>query len=501
MERIQIVQRWLAIALVAAVPTIVSAEDIPLRQQALKLNDITGKDAISGKIRELMKDKPAAKKLLGEAVEMAKAKDQPFNYNGAFILARLATVTKDYDTGLIFYRACADQAQKLRSSKKLIEAYDAVIALLLEQKKYDELVRTCKEFLDLKGGQEIDLIKPLVFEQMVLGMCKAGKADEALKLVEKFIDENKGSWYFVRLKAEVLAENGRYSDAAAAFDDALEKIKDSKTDDDKPDTGNQERFHNQCRVSMERLVVDFTKRSKYDDAVKLLDELVKIDVYFARLKGEVLRDSGKLDESAAALNSAIEQFEKSNKLNEKIKKALIERCRYVLSGVLTDLNQIDKAAGELQALLKDNPENATYNNDLGYIWADHDINLDESEKLIRKALEIEKAEREKAKDAGMLDPEDDRSNSAYLDSLGWVLYKKKQFADAKRYLLEASQSPEGQHVEILGHLGDVHLALGEKAEAIAVWKKALDTDNQSKRDTARKEAVRKKLEKEQGENP
>ena len=192
-----------------------------------------------------------------------------------------------------------------------------------------------------------------------------------------------------------MAENGRYSDAAAAFDDALEKIKDSKTDDDKPDTGNQERFHNQCRVSMERLVVDFTKRGKYDDAVKLLDELVKVDVYFARLKGEVLRNSGKLDESAVALNSAIEQFEKSNKLNEKIEKALIERCRYVLSGVLTDLNQIDKAAGELQALLKDNPENATYNNDLGYIWADHDINLDESEKLIRKALELEKAEREK----------------------------------------------------------------------------------------------------------
>ena len=173
----------------------------------------------------------------------------------------------------------------------------------------------------------------------------------------------------------------------------------------------------------------------------------------------------------------------------------------MLSGVLTDLNQIDKAAGELQALLKENPENPTYNNDLGYIWADHDINLDEAEKLIRKALELEKAEREKLKDAGMMDPEDDRSNSAYLDSLGWVLYKKKQFADAKKYLLEASQAPEGQHVEILSHLGDVQFALGEKAEAISVWKKALDTENQSKRDTARKEAVRKKLEKEQGENP
>jgi Tfp pilus assembly protein PilF len=88
-----------------------------------------------------------------------------------------------------------------------------------------------------------------------------------------------------------------------------------------------------------------------------------------------------------------------------------------------------------------------------------------------------------------------------LDSLGWVLYKKKQFADAKKYLVEASQAPEGQHVEILSHLGDVHWALGEKSEAISVWKKALDTENQGKRDTARKEAVRKKLDKEHGENP
>jgi tetratricopeptide (TPR) repeat protein len=501
MERIQIVQKLAAIALLTALSPFLLAEDIPLRQQALKLNDITGKDAITGKIRELMRDKPAAKKLLAEAAEMAKSKEQPFNYNGAFILARLAHITKDYDTGLLFYRACADQAQKLRSSKKLIEAYDAVISLLLEQKKYDELVQTCKEFLELKGGQEIELIKPLVFEQMVLGMCKGGKPDEALKLVEKFIDDNKGNWYFARLKSEVLAENARYSDAAAAYDDALEKIKDSKTDDDKPDTGNQERFHNQCRVSMERLIVEFTKRGKYDDAVKLIDELVKVDVYFARLKGEVLRDSGKLDESVAALNTALGQFEKSNKLNEKMKKALIERCRYVLSGVLTDLNQIEKAAGELQTLLKENPENSTYSNDLGYIWADHDMNLDESEKLIRKALDLDKAEREKLKDAGMLDPEEDRANPAYLDSLGWVLYKKKQFADAKRYLLEASHTPEGQHVEILGHLGDVYMALGEKAEAIAIWKKAIDAENQSKRDTARKELVRKKLEKEQGENP
>ena len=45
---------------------------------------------------------------------------------------------------------------------------------------------------------------------------------------------------------------------------------------------------------------------------------------------------------------------------------------------------------ELQTLLKKKPNNPTYNNDLGYIWADHDMNLEESEKLIRKAIEEER---------------------------------------------------------------------------------------------------------------
>src|SRR5207244_3264653 len=114
----------------------------------------------------------------------------------------------------------------------------------------------------------------------------------------------------------------------------------------------------------------------------------------------------------------------------------------------------------------------TYHNDLGYIWADHDKNLDESEKLIRKAVEMDREERKKLKEEGLLDADDDRDNSAYLDSLAWVLYKKKNYAEAKKYLLEAIKSDDGKHAEIYDHLADVHIALGEKKEAVEVWKKA-----------------------------
>src|SRR5262249_27969744 len=75
----------------------------------------------------------------------------------------------------------------------------------------------------------------------------------------------------------------------------------------------------------------------------------------------------------------------------------------------------------------------------------------------------------------------------------WVLFKQKKYEEAKKYLLEAVKQEEGQHAEILDHLGDVYLALGEKAEAIAAWKKAIEAARDTKREQARKEEVEKKL--------
>src|SRR5262249_28055204 len=151
-----------------------------------------------------------------------------------------------------------------------------------------------------------------------------------------------------------------------------------------------------------------------------------------------------------------------------------------LSGVYIEMNEVDKCAEQLQTLLKKHPDNATYNNDLGFIWADHDKNLDEAEKMIRKAIEEDRKQRKE--NAAELTPDEDKDNAAYIDSLGWVLYKKKQYAEAKKYLQNATKEKDGQHVEILDHLADVHMALGEKTEAVAIWKKALDTDPETKRD-------------------
>ncbi len=95
-------------------------------------------------------------------------------------------------------------------------------------------------------------------------------------------------------------------------------------------------------------------------------------------------------------------------------------------------------------------------------------------------------------------PEEDKDNGAYLDSLGWVLYKKKNYAEAKKYLLEAISTREGQGIEILDHLADVEMALGQKDEAIKTWKKAIDQELSSRRDFKRREEVIKKIKAAQG---
>ena len=108
---------------------------------------------------------------------------------------------------------------------------------------------------------------------------------------------------------------------------------------------------------------------------------------------------------------------------------------------------------------------------------------------------IYELDRKRRKANPKLKPEDDRDNGAYLDSLGWVLFKKKQHKEAKEVLLKAVEDKNAQHIEIYDHLGDVYLALGEREAAIKAYQRGLECAGESRREQERKADVEKKLEK------
>jgi tetratricopeptide (TPR) repeat protein len=465
--------------------------DAELRKKALALNDVTGDDPIKGEIKALLGDPPAARKLIGVAAKMAKEKEQPFTYNGAYILAQTALQLRDLESSKILFRVCSEQASKLQSVQKLLQSYNGtmtVIDLLYNQRKYDASTKLSQEFLENLEHQGVSReFQAIVLRQMCKSLAKEGRREEANKIVDNLLKIREQDWRNLKIKAWLLNESGKHSEAIKSYQAAITSI--DKDQSLEPEQKTQ--AENEVKIEM---LSPLAKLKKLDEANKIVDGIVDPKEKYRfnlELKGDVLQEAGDMEGVSKVYENLVDRIGKDSKLDKEEKKELDHRFRYILSSVYVDIDQFKKATDELEYLLKADPDNPSYNNDLGYLWADHGQNLDKAETMIRKAID-EDRKRRKASAADSLDDED-RDKAAYLDSMGWVLYKKKSYQEAKKYILDAVKERDGQHVEILDHLGDIHAALGEKTEAVAVWKKALHVDTPSRRDKQRKVEIEKKV--------
>ena len=105
---------------------------------------------------------------------------------------------------------------------------------------------------------------------------------------------------------------------------------------------------------------------------------------------------------------------------------------YLLSGVYSHAGQQAKAEEQLERCLKLDPTNATFNNDLGYLWADQNKRLPEAEVLIRRAIDQDRLLKKTPVPFAVTTPTEIQDNAAYIDSLGWVLFRRGQFKEARR---------------------------------------------------------------------
>ena len=104
--------------------------------------------------------------------------------------------------------------------------------------------------------------------------------------------------------------------------------------------------------------------------------------------------------------------------------------------------------------MKKNPSDTFTLNYISYKLALKNQELELALDLIKKALEI------------------DPNNGYFLDTLGWVEYKRNNFNSAV-YFLEKSVSILPRSAEVVDHLGDCYFMLNRKKEAIFEWNKAL----------------------------
>ena len=139
------------------------------------------------------------------------------------------------------------------------------------------------------------------------------------------------------------------------------------------------------------------------------------------------------------------------------------RARLMLSAVYVAKGDLPQSEQILEELYDEQPDDPGVNNDLGYLYAEQDKNLEQALEMIQLAVET--------------DPE----NHAYLDSLGWVFYRLERYNEALHALQKANSDPDFQDATLQEHLGDVYEALGRHEEALAAWKQALSTEENSDR--------------------
>ena len=130
-----------------------------------------------------------------------------------------------------------------------------------------------------------------------------------------------------------------------------------------------------------------------------------------------------------------------------------------IANVYEAAGQLDAAEKELRKLVSADPLDSDALNSLSYMFADRGMRLEEAVELAQRAVKIEPG------------------NPAYLDTLGWALFKQGRVEEAAEPLGKAALSLTGNSV-IQDHHGDVLARRGRTAEAIAAWQRALAGDGE-----------------------
>lgn len=119
----------------------------------------------------------------------------------------------------------------------------------------------------------------------------------------------------------------------------------------------------------------------------------------------------------------------------------------------------DKAVSYFQQCIKLAPDMAPALNYYGYMLADRGIKLNKAHEMIEKAVRL------------------DPNNAAYVDSLGWVLFRlgKKQdgLAQIQKAIQMSNTDPDATLYE---HLGDIYASLNEPDKAREAWQKSVSLE-------------------------
>lgn len=392
------------------------------------------------------------------------SKKHPQNARAPYALALVASQEKDFVTAL----QALDDAQKLdpqwdkpyllrvqvhamqgdeekaekllknaadsHPSPALLEAYGR---LLMQHKRYQEALGYFRKALDLNH-----------------------KDHELLYVVGVLALQTK-DWDLAKITWEKLRDNPRYHKEQEAwyFLGQMEELQGNlKKATENYSRVKKGRLRNDAQIRTAILtgkLGNLNEAHELFNALRLTDPEQAVQIYIT--EAQLLKDLHKPDSALEIYNEAISAYPQDADL------------LYARGLLAADLGDIEVAEKDFKAALAIKPEDADTLNALGYTLADQTDRYAEAYAYIKKALE--------------LSPD----SPAILDSMGWVLFRMKEYDQALTYLRQAAGKLDDP--EIFAHLGEALWTTGSRKEAMELL------DNASKKypDNAKLMDVLKRL--------
>lgn len=201
------------------------------------------------------------------------------------------------------------------------------------------------------------------------------------------------------------------------------------------------------------------------------------DTDFTFLEGEILLRQEDVEKCQALMSALLEQDETGAEVYLRTALLYSRYEQYGLAGealsgglkrfpddssllfqqaaTMEQMGRSEEAEKGFRHLLELEPDHAQALNYLGYMLAESGQRIDEAIALVGRALRVEPR------------------NGAYLDSMGWALFRAGMTQKAGNYLLDALKMIPNDPT-ICEHVGDYYMALGQRDKALEHYGKALE---------------------------
>lgn len=276
---------------------------------------------------------------------------------------------------------------------------------------------------------------PGLWKTLASNYIAQGQEDQAIRVLEQVLRKNPTKAAIYSALGELYEKAQQMDKAEASYHQAMQLA--------------PEQLENHLTLAMIQLLQKKSKEA--DETLKNAQKLFPASARIAFWQGVVARENKNYD---LALNC----FAQAKAMAAGEEQSMLNGKFYLeVSGVQELAGKFDEMEATLKEGLQKEPQNDELMNALAYSYAEKGKNLDEALKLSRRSLKISP------------------DNGAYLDTLGWIYFKRNQ-PDVALPLLQRAVQESKEDLVVLDHAAECLASLNRKNEATAIWKKILDRD-------------------------